>query len=142
MNTSYKTHEIAAFLISRGANPLIIKKFFMQDLSKYKKKLEAIYNLEIIKKNIAIAIVNDRSIVASLSDELLNIKNIKASFVVFIAKKKIIISARSTGNINTQKIMQEFNGGGHINSSAAQINSDNPKKIIDLLKDSIIKNIN
>ncbi|MDR1150387.1 MAG: DHH family phosphoesterase [Clostridiales bacterium] len=140
MNTTSITHEIASFLILNKANPLTIKKLFQQNLNKYKEKLDSMNKLKIIKKSIAIMTTEDSSLVAILSDELLNIKNIETSFVICLLKKKIIISARSLGSIDTQKIMQKFNGGGHINSSAAQVKSDNPKKIITLLKKAIREN--
>lgn len=55
------------------------------------------------------------------ADELLNIENIDASFVIYRSGTTVNISARSLGAINVQVIMEELGGGGHHTMSAAQL---------------------
>lgn len=74
-----------------------------------------------------------RIICSKAADELLNIKNMDASFVLFPIKDGVAISARALGKINVQLIMEALGGGGHQNMSAAQIpgvNIDDAKKML------------
>ena len=60
--------------------------------------------------------------VAKAANELLNVENVDASFVVTEADDGILyVSARSIGDINVQIIMERFNGGGHANVAGAQL---------------------
>ena len=59
---------------------------------------------------------------AQAADTLLSLSGIEASFV--ISKRpdgKIGISARSTGEVNVQVIMEKLGGGGHLSNAATQI---------------------
>jgi len=56
------------------------------------------------------------------SDVILTFNNIEASFVIAkIGDNMVGISARSLGNIDVEKVMHHFNGGGHKTDAAAQI---------------------
>jgi ribosomal protein L9 len=86
----------------------------------------------IVKNN---KICNDRSFLAKISENVLNIQKIDAAFTISKLKdNKIGISARSYGEINVHIIMEQIGGGGHINSAATQIESDNLDEIILQLK--------
>jgi c-di-AMP phosphodiesterase-like protein len=62
-----------------------------------------------------------RIISAQAADELLNVSDIKASFVMFESNGAINISARSFGEINVQIIMESLGGGGHQTMAACQL---------------------
>ena len=52
----------------------------------------------------------------------MEIKDIKAAFVIgYLDKKTVGISARSDGSVNVQLIMEKMGGGGHFNSAACQL---------------------
>ena len=55
------------------------------------------------------------------TDELLNISNVDASFVLFEYNNAVNISARSLDNINVQVIMEKLGGGGHQTMAATQL---------------------
>lgn len=67
-------------------------------------------------------ILDERSLLAKISDRLLNIDNIVASFTIGCIEHAgfIGISARSLDQINVQVIMEEMGGGGHLNAAAYQ----------------------
>ncbi len=71
----------------------------------------------------------------------MNLKNIKASFVLFESDGKINISARSLGDINVQLIMESLGGGGHQTMAAAQIVGESlgkvEEKLIKVVKEKI-----
>ena len=58
---------------------------------------------------------------AQAANELLNIKGIKASFVLTDYQGKIYVSARSIDEVNVQIIMERMGGGGHMNTAACQM---------------------
>ena len=80
-----------------------------------------------------------QTIVAQAADELLNVSNITSSFVVCDMGDKIIISARSFGDINVQVITEKLGGGGHMTIAGAQIEGSTMEEVVDNLK-SIIDN--
>ena len=60
--------------------------------------------------------------VAAAADEMLEITDVKAAFVVARSEKNdIIISGRSMGEINVQVIMEKLGGGGHMMVAGAQL---------------------
>ena len=52
---------------------------------------------------------------------ILNIKGIKASFVLTLYNNTIFISARSMDEVNVQTIMEKLGGGGHRSVAGAQL---------------------
>ena len=62
-----------------------------------------------------------RIIAAQAADELLNVSDIKASFVLFENAGAVNISARSMGEVNVQIIMESLGGGGHQTMAACQL---------------------
>jgi c-di-AMP phosphodiesterase-like protein len=62
---------------------------------------------------------------AQAADQLLEIEDVDASFVLFVCtvndKQCINISARSYGVLNVQLIMEKLGGGGHQTMAAAQV---------------------
>ena len=59
---------------------------------------------------------------AKAANELLNVENLKASFVVTECEDGILyVSARSIGDVNVQLVMERFNGGGHATVAGAQV---------------------
>lgn len=81
----------------------------------------------------------DRSTLAKVCSEAVDIKGVKAAFVIgFIENNKVGISARSNGSINVQLIMEKLGGGGHHSAGAAQIPNTTiekvKKQLLDLLE--------
>ena len=58
---------------------------------------------------------------AQAANELLNVKGIKASFILTPYNGMIYISARSIDEVNVQVIMERMGGGGHLNIAGVQI---------------------
>lgn len=69
-------------------------------------------------------------IIAQTADELLNIKEVEASFVLGEKDDTIFISARSLGQINVHVLMEKLGGGGHIDIAGAQLKNVSLKKLI------------
>ena len=58
---------------------------------------------------------------AQAADELLNISGIEASFVLFPDGERVILSARSMGDVNVQVILEKLGGGGNAATAGAQV---------------------
>ena len=69
---------------------------------------------------------------AQAANELLNIKGVKASFILTDYQGKIYISARSIDEANVQVVMERMGGGGHMNMAGCQITD---KKIPEVIAD-------
>ena len=74
-----------------------------------------------------------------MANELLNIDEIKASFVLTTYNGRIYVSARSIDEVNVQRIMEELGGGGHINASGTQFEHTDMEEAVAALKAVIDK---
>ncbi len=124
--TGVRTFEAASFLRRNNADTTDVKELFNESLESMKRKTEIIERSEIVFDDAAVSYIDEISedsnvIAAQGADELLTIKDIKMSFVLVRNKDYINISARSTGPINVQVIMESLGGGGHLNMAGAQI---------------------
>ncbi len=141
--TGVRTFEAAAFLRRNGADITRVRKLFRNDLADYKAKAETVKNSEMFLGKYAIAIcpsdgLQSPTVVgAQASNELLNINNVKASFVLTEFQGRIYISARSIDEVNVQLIMERIGGGGHMNIAGSQLTDISMEKATDLLKDTI-----
>ena len=126
MNSGVRTFEASAFLRSKGADPIQVKKLFSGSVSAYKQRANIVATAQVYH-NTAIAVntendENTRLATAQAADELLGISNVAASFVLCkIDGGRINISARSLGQMNVQLIMEALGGGGHRTMAACQL---------------------
>ena len=74
---------------------------------------------------------------AQAANELLDIKGVKASFVLTKYNNTIYISARSIDEVNVQIIMERLGGGGHLSIAGAQMEDTTIGEVIVQLKDTI-----
>ena len=80
-------------------------------------KYDIIRRAEMYRSNIAVSVVEepgvDRVAAAQAADELLTLKGVQASFVIYAAEGAVLMSARSLGEINVQVILEALGGGGN-----------------------------
>ncbi|WP_425448758.1 DHH family phosphoesterase [Dethiothermospora halolimnae] len=140
--TGVRTFEAASFLRRAGADTTIVRQLFRNDLDTFMWKAEVVRNAEIIEEKVAISLLdrdNDNSIIiaAQSADDLLNIKQISASFVLTRKNNYIHVSGRSLGDINVQLILEKLGGGGHLTTAGAQIEDVSIEEAKEILKDAI-----
>ena len=83
-------------------------------------------------------IENLRVVTAKAADDMLNINNVKASFVISkINNDTINISARSLGEENVQLIAEKLGGGGHSTMAACQLKEVSLQEALEKLKIAI-----
>ena len=125
--TGVRTFEAAAFLRRNGADVTRVRKMFREDAQEYKARADAVSQAEIYRQYFAISVCmaedlpSPTVIGAQAANELLNIRGIKASFVLTDYNGKIYVSARSIDEVNVQIIMERLGGGGHLNTAACQM---------------------
>lgn len=145
--TGVRTFEAAAFLRRNGADVTRVRKLFRENANEYKAKADAVSQAEIYKNVFAISTCTSEDIQsptvvgAQAANELLNIKGIKASFVLTEYQNQIFVSARSIDEINVQIIMEKMGGGGHLNVAGCQFSSSSIPEAIGILKDTLDKMI-
>ena len=142
--TGVRTFEAASFLRKNGADVVRVRKMFRSSMTELKERAQGISNAEIYMGHFALSYVDadEKSKeaptvpVAKAANELLNVENIDASFVVTEAENgTLYVSARSIGDINVQIIMERFNGGGHANIAGAQLEGKSKDDFFTELKD-------
>lgn len=139
VKTGSRTFEAASWLRSNGGDSTAVRQFLQNDMEDFQQRANIISNAEFDKNGIAISYSegkheNAQIVIAQAADELLDIKGMRASFVIGEADDAIAISARSLGDINVQALMEKFGGGGHLTMAAAQIKDTTIKKVIADLK--------
>ncbi len=142
-HTGVRTFEAAAFLRRCGADITLVRKMFRDDIESYRAKAEIISSAEVYYEKFAIArgaglkIESPTIIGAQAANELLDIGEIKASFVLTEYNGRIYVSARSIDEVNVQVIMERLGGGGHLNASGAQFDHTNMEEAVKSLKEVI-----
>ncbi|WP_405756250.1 DHH family phosphoesterase [Anaerovibrio slackiae] len=127
VQTGVRTFDAAAYLRRCGADPIVVRQMFRSDFETEQAKAKAKARAQMLPNGLIITkcadeLPNIQVIAAQVADSLLRIEGANASMVVFqLSPDTVGISARSTGAINVQVIMEQFGGGGHQNVAGAQI---------------------
>ncbi|MEO3945753.1 DHH family phosphoesterase [Gorillibacterium sp. CAU 1737] len=130
LRTGSRTFDAASYLRRSGADLGMIQQWQKEDLHTYVAKADIIKHAEILYDKIAIAAAekgkrHNQVLFAQVADTLLNMSGIIGSFVIGERTDGLIgISARSTGDINVQLVMEQMGGGGHLSNAATQIEGD------------------
>ena len=141
--TGVRTFEAMAYLRRNGADAVRIRKAFREDIDEYKIRAAAIQDTELYEGVFAIAESKSEGIesptvfASKIANSLLDISNVKASFVLTKYRGKVYISARSIDEVNVQVMMERLGGGGHINMAGAQLENDEVEEAKNMIKQEI-----
>ena len=131
--TGGRTFEAAAFLRRSGADTAEVQRLFQGDLKDMVTKYVIIRREEMYRSNIAVSVVEepgvDRVAAAQAADDLLTLKGVQASFVIYAAEGAVLMSARSLGEINVQVILEALGGGGNSTTAGARIEDTDPESV-------------
>ncbi len=137
VRTGARTFETAAFLRRSGADTTDVKRLFQSDLDVTVNRYKIVQAARLYRNEIAISALDypaSRTLAAQAADELLNIRGILTSFVLYPDDGQVIISARSIGDANVQVILEPLGGGGNAATAGAQIKN---KTVRDVLKELV-----
>ena len=146
IKTTKNTYRTSYLLAEKGAKPESVQFLLKQDIKNYVERQKVITNVKQVKN---VAISNGKSTIryrredlAKIADTLLQFDKIEASFVIGkLENKNVGISARSLGNINVGKVLENFNGGGDENEAGACVENSSIKEVNNKLL-NIIKSLN
>lgn len=122
-----RTFDAAAYLRRAGADPVLVRTLFQSDyettVSLARAKANAVYYPGgLIVGSLPDLLPNGQIIAAQAADGMLRVDDVRMSIYVFpLASDVVGISARSSGEMNVQVIMEAFGGGGHVNVAGAQV---------------------
>ena len=122
-----RTFDAAAYLRRAGADPVLVRALFQSDYETTVALARAKANAEyfpggLIVGSISERLPNGQIIAAQAADGMLRVDGVRMSIYVFQLPGDVVgISARSTGEMNVQVIMEAFGGGGHANVAGAQV---------------------
>ncbi|MBR1511079.1 MAG: DHH family phosphoesterase [Acidaminococcaceae bacterium] len=146
VQTGARTFEAAALLRTSGADPVLVRQLFKDDLESFRERYRLIADAETPLPHLAIAVnrnvenTSEVSILAAqAADALINVTEISVGVVISACTDGCVnVSARSDGSINVQIIMEGLGGGGHQTVAGVQLqnaDADEVKRqIIELTK--------
>lgn len=139
VRTTGRTFDIASYLKNQGADVSKIQGMLSSDLHAYLQISELVSRSEYVSSDVVMAVGTENKIydsvtIAKTADTLLSMNDVQAAFVVTMqAENKVGISARSSGKINVQKLMELLGGGGHFTNAATQITGEPLEKVREML---------
>lgn len=141
MRTGGRTFEAAAFLRRAGADTASVQILFQNDLSELVTRYDIMRRAEMVHEDIALAVIPedgvDRVAAAQAADELLTLKGIRASFVLYRMGDDVMMSARSMGEINVQVILEALGGGGNSTTAGGRVSEGDMDTVREQLLDAI-----
>ena len=144
-STGMRTFSAAYFLRAAGASSERARGFFEDDLEQHlaEAKFFDPENVVIYRQNMAIAVSMgcderyDRVAASKAAERLISVRGVVAAFALVKIGSSIHISARSTGKVNVQLILEQLKGGGHFDAAGAQVNGRTMNEVLVILKDAI-----
>ncbi|QNQ81146.1 DHH family phosphoesterase [Lactobacillus sp. PV034] len=127
LRTGTRTFDAASYLRSIGANSEVVAELLKENINNYLQRSHLVSTIEMMNSTMALLTgeddkIYDSVIVAQAADTALSLEDVEASFAIARrSKDEVGISARSTGKINVQIIMEKLGGGGHLSNAAAQL---------------------
>lgn len=125
VRTGVRTFEAAAMIKTWGGDPAEVDEYLRDTYDEFELKSLIMHDCEMYEQGIVVAPVEDkvvtRSIMSQVANNILAIRSVEAVFVIAkTVDNEVAISARSSGKINVQVIMEKMKGGGHRSAAALQ----------------------
>ncbi len=140
MRTGGRTFEAAAFLRRTGADPVEVRRFFESDLESFNQRNEIIRSARMYHGDIAIATAREnvaRVTAAKAADELITLRGIQGSIVLYKAGDGVGMSGRSLGEINMQFILERLGGGGNATTAGGFVSETTVDEVYDRVIEAI-----
>ena len=136
--------RVASLILKEfGADNLVADSFLKEEFEEYSLKIKIMATA--ITPHFGVVVcradnedIIDRTMLALVAQDTLQIKGVNACFVVGKTDSKSCnISARSDGTINVQYLMEKLGGGGHFAAAAVQLENKNVDETMDQLKETL-----
>ncbi len=136
--TDQYTLHVISYLVSSGVDLLDALEELQLPLDDYKKKQDV---LRFVNFNNSFAILEihqdiDSVLLSIIANELIEIKDIKGSIVINYRESSndYDVKIRSTNEINSKKLIEEFGGGGHARQGAGILDETNKDLLLNKIK--------
>ena len=140
MRTGVRTFEAAAYLRRAGAEASDVKHLFQSSFTQYMERQKIISSARDCGQGVIFAITDeevDRVAAAQAADELLSIIGTRASVVAFRSGNDMAVSARASGQVNVQLLMERLGGGGNHTAAGAQLKNTTPEEADRMITEAI-----
>ncbi|WP_137663532.1 DHH family phosphoesterase [Enterococcus hulanensis] len=127
VRTTARTFDVASYLKTCGADASLVQYLLSTDIQSYLEISKLVGESDYVRDDIVMATGTedqkyDSVTAAKTADTLLSMVDINAAFVIIKRTDGVIaISARSSGTINVQRVMEVLGGGGHFTNAATQL---------------------
>ena len=138
--TGVRTFEAAAYLRRAGAEASDVKRLFQSSFDQYMERQKIISSARNCGQGVIFAVTDeevDRIAAAQAADELLSIIGTRASVVAFRRGDDMVVSARASGQVNVQLLMERLGGGGNHSAAGAQLKNTTPEEADRLITQAI-----
>nr|WP_297175521.1 DHH family phosphoesterase [uncultured Agathobaculum sp.] len=140
IRTGVRTFEAAAYLRRAGAEASDVKRLFQSSFDQYMERQKLISSARDCGQGVIFALTDeevDRVAAAQAADELLSIIGTRASVVAFRCGEDMVVSARGSGQVNVQLLMERLGGGGNHSAAGAQMKNTTPAEADRLITEAI-----
>ena len=140
MRTGVRTFEAAAYLRRAGAEASDVKHLFQSSFTQYMERQKLISSARDCGQGVIFAITDeevDRVAAAQAAEELLSIIGTRASGVAFRSGNDMAVSARASGQVNVQLLMERLGGGGNHSAAGAQLKNTTPEEADRMITEAI-----
>ena len=128
-STGARTYGAALYLHDNGATPEAVQELFKSGLDSFVKEAKFRSGVRVYRQCTAITVcetdgeggTSDKVLASTVADNLIAVRGIKAAFAIVKLGDVIHISARSSGEINVQLILEKLEGGGHFDTAGTQL---------------------
>lgn len=144
-STGARTYGAALYLHDNGATPEAVQELFKSGLDSFVKEAKFRSGVRVYRQCTAITVcdtdgeggTSDKVLASTVADNLIGVRGIKAAFAIVKLGDVIHISARSSGEINVQLILEKLEGGGHFDTAGTQLRGCTPDEAEVRLKAAI-----
>lgn len=129
VNAGARTLEAAAYLYRHGADNKLVSGFFQDDIESYLARADIIRQARALAGGILLGSYpvdrpDANRLAAQAADTMANMRRVEGAFVLYVQDGEVNISARSTGDMNVQVILETLGGGGHLNAAGAKLKGE------------------
>ncbi len=144
LRSGTRTFDAASYLRAVGADGNLLQDFMKETVDSYRNRAHLIERAK-IHGPVAIAVGEDdvqydSVVAAQAADSLLQMIGVTSSYVITRRDNDTVaVSARSTGIVSVQLVMEAMGGGGHLSNAATQVKDTSTESVYELLLAEINK---
>lgn len=138
LRSGTRTFDAASYLRAVGADGSLLQDFMKESVDSYRQRAHLIERAKIHDSAAIVTgeddIQYDSVVAAQAADSLLQMIGVQSAYVISRRDNNTVaVSARSTGNVSVQLVMEAMGGGGHLSNAATQVKDTTTDDVYELL---------